>query len=50
MHKVLFAVLLALIMTLALVGVKRAFVSHANASSSQTVVADGGAPAPPIPW
>ncbi len=49
MYKVLFAVLLALVMTLALVGVKRAFVNHANASS-QTVVAEGGAPAPPIPW
>lgn len=49
MSKVLFAVLLALMMTLALVGVKRAFVNHTS-SSSQTVVAEGGAPAPPIPW
>ena len=48
MYKILFAVLLALLMTLALVGVKRIAVS--SATSSQTVVAEGGAPTPPIPW
>jgi len=47
--KILFAILLALVMTLALVGVKR-IVAGNSGTSSQTVVAEGGAPTPPIPW
>ena len=48
MHKILFAFLLALVMTLALFGVKR--VAQGNApAQSRTMVADGAAPVP-IPW
>jgi len=50
MHKILISILFALVLALALVGVKK-MVSPAPASpSSQTLIADGGAPRPPIPW
>jgi hypothetical protein len=48
MQKVFFAILLAMLMTLALVGVKRVFVN--TSATSPTTVAIGGAPTPPIPW
>lgn len=48
MHKVLFAFLLALVLTLALFGVKRVAKGDAPAQS-KTMVADGGMPVP-IPW
>lgn len=48
MHKILFAFLLALVLTLALFGVKRAAQGNATAQS-KTMVADGSMPVP-IPW
>jgi hypothetical protein len=49
MHKILVAVLMALVLTLALVGVKS--IAQDNAKSQpKTMMAEGGAPAPPIPW
>jgi hypothetical protein len=46
--RVLFALLLALLMTLALVGVKKMVVgSH---TGTPATVAEGGMPPPPIPW
>ncbi len=49
MQKILFAVLLALVMTLALVGVKRTVTAHSQGKQT-TVLAIGSMPAPPIPW
>ncbi len=49
MQRILFAVILALMMTLALVGMKRIATGNQNASQ-RTVVAEGGMPQPPIPW
>ena len=48
MHKVLMSVILAILMVVAVVGVKKAL-TPAQASGT-TLIASGGAPAPPIPW
>lgn len=49
MHKILFAIILALVMTLALVGVKRLTGSD-RGEQPKTLMATGAEPAPPIPW
>ncbi len=49
MHKILFAFLLALVLTLALFGVKRVALGDSPSAQNKTVVADGTAPVP-IPW
>ena len=49
MHRILVALLMALLLTLALVGVKK-IAQGDPASHPKTLMADGGAPAPPIPW
>lgn len=50
MQKILVAMLMALVLTLALVGVKSLAQGDHKAGQPKTVMADGGAPAPPIPW
>lgn len=47
MHKLLLSVVLAIVMVLAVVGVKR--VLAPAAANGTTLVAGGSAPAPPIP-
>jgi hypothetical protein len=48
MHKVLLSVVLAILMVVAVVGVKKVLApAQANGSN---LIASGGAPAPPIPW
>ncbi len=49
MQKILVALILALVMTLALVGVKKSVTAH-SAGKQTTVLAIGSAPPPPIPW
>ncbi len=49
MQRILVAVLMALMLALALVGTKR-IAQGERASHPKTLMADGGAPAPPIPW
>lgn len=49
MHKILFSILFALILALAVVGVKK-MVGSNTTSQNQTLVAEGGAPRPPIPY
>ncbi len=49
MHKILVAVLMALVLTLALVGVKT-IARGDSANHPKTMMADGGAPPAPIPW
>lgn len=49
MHKIVVAFLMALVLALALVGVKRIAQGDAKAQP-KTMMAIGGAPAPPIPW
>lgn len=50
MHKVLLAMLMALFLTLALVGVKRIAQGNTASAGHKTMVAEGTMPAPPIPW
>jgi hypothetical protein len=50
MHKILLSILFALVLALAVVGVKKMVSSHAASPGNQALVADGGAPRPPIPW
>jgi hypothetical protein len=50
MHKILFSLLFALLLALAVVGVKKMVFHNTTSASNQTLVADGGAPRPPIPW
>jgi len=50
MHKILISILFALVLALAVVGVKKMVSSNPAPSSNQTLIADGGAPRPPIPW
>ena len=49
MQKILLPVLMALLLVLAVVGVKRIAQGEANAQQ-KSMVAYGGAPMPPIPW
>lgn len=49
MQRILVSVLMALILALALVGVKR-IAQGEQATNRPVVMADGGAPPPPIPW
>ena len=49
MQKILLSILFALVLALALVGVKN-MVCGNTTPHSQTLVADGTAPRPPIPW
>lgn len=49
MQKILFSIILALVLALALVGVKR-IAQGDNTAQPRTMVAEGGAPVPPIPW
>jgi hypothetical protein len=49
MQKWLLTVIVCLLMALATVGVKK-IATSASAGSQPVTVADGGAPAPPIPW
>lgn len=49
MHRILVSLLLALVLALALVGVKR--IAQGNsAGQPQVMMADGVSPPPPIPW
>jgi hypothetical protein len=50
MHKILFSILMALILALALVGVKKVVQGDVADTGSSRVVATGTMPAPPIPW
>jgi len=50
MHKILISILFALVLALAVVGVKKMVSANATSPSNQTLIADGGAPRPPIPW
>lgn len=50
MHKILLSILFALVLALAVVGVKKMVNPSPASHSNQTLVADGGAPRPPIPW
>ncbi len=50
MHKILLSLLFALVLALAVVGVKKMVTANAASHSNQTLVAEGGAPVPPIPW
>jgi hypothetical protein len=50
MRKILISILFALVLALAVVGVKKMVSSNPASPSNQTLIADGGAPRPPIPW
>lgn len=49
MQRLLMAVLMALVLTLAVVGFKRVAQGQ-NVGESKVLIADGGAPSAPIPW
>ncbi len=50
MQKLLLSVILALLLALSLVGMKRAFGHASAAQAGTTLVADGGPEPPPVPW
>lgn len=48
-QKILLSILIALILTLALIGVKRVALGN-SAGQPKTLMAEGSMPPPPIPW
>ncbi len=51
MHRILLSLLMALVLALALAGIKRVALGRtAAAHQSNTLMAHGGTPPPPTPW